>query len=34
MHKHFYNEWAQEVVDFCIERRIAYYIKEKTIIEE
>ena len=33
-HKHFYNEKAQEVIDFCTERGIAYHIKEKTITEE
>lgn len=30
-HKKFYNEKAQEVIDFCIEKKIAYHIKEKTI---
>lgn len=30
-HKHFYNEKAQEVIDFCNEHGIAYHIKEKTI---
>lgn len=33
-HKHFYNEKAKEVVEFCTERNIAYHIKEKTITEE
>ena len=33
-HKHFYNEKAQEVVNFCEARGIAYHIKEKTITEE
>lgn len=30
-HKLFYNEKAQEVIDFCVKRNIAYHIKEKTI---
>lgn len=30
-HKHFYNVKAQEVIDFCTQRGIAYYIKDKTI---
>lgn len=30
-HKMFYNEKAQEVIQFCEERSIAYYIKEGTI---
>lgn len=33
-HKHFYNEKAQEVIDFCEARGIAYHIKDKTITEE
>lgn len=33
-HKHFYNEKAKEVVDFCKARGIAYHIKEKTITPE
>lgn len=33
-HKHFYNVKAQEVIDFCIQREIAYHIKEKTITQE
>ena len=33
-HKHFYNQKAQEVIDFCTEKGIAYHIKEKTITEE
>ena len=33
-HKHFYNECAAEVVQFCQERNISYHIKEKTITEE
>lgn len=33
-HKHFYNEKAQEVINFCEARGIAYHIKEKTITEE
>lgn len=32
-HKAFYNEKAQEVIDFCTERNIAYHIKEKTITQ-
>ena len=32
-HKTFYNEKAQEVIDFCTERNIAYHIKEKTITQ-
>lgn len=30
-HKHFYNEKASEVIQFCDSRNIAYHIKEKTI---
>ncbi|MCR4963450.1 MAG: radical SAM protein [Firmicutes bacterium] len=30
-HKHFYNEKAAEVIQFCDSRNIAYHIKEKTI---
>ena len=30
-HRQFYNEKAQEVIDFCEKRGIAYYIKEKTV---
>lgn len=33
-HKHFYNDKAQEVIDFCTKRGIAYYIKNKTITQE
>lgn len=33
-HRHFYNEKAQEVIDFCEARGIAYHIKDKTITEE
>lgn len=33
-HKHFYNEKAREVINFCQERMIAYHIKEKTITQE
>lgn len=33
-HKHFYNAKAQEVIDFCTQRKIAYHIKNKTITEE
>lgn len=33
-HKHFYNECAAEVIDFCEKRSIDYHIKEKTITEE
>lgn len=33
-HKHFYNERAAEVIQFCKKHRIKYYIKEKTITEE
>ena len=33
-HKHFYNVKAQEVIDFCTQREIAYHIKEKTITQE
>ena len=33
-HKHFYNAKAQEVIDFCTQRKIAYHIKDKTITEE
>ena len=33
-HKQFYNEKAQEVIDFCKSKKIAYHIKEKTITEE
>ena len=32
-HKIFYNKKAQEVINFCTERNIAYHIKEKTITE-
>lgn len=32
-HKKFYNEKAKEVIDFCMNRKIAYRIKEKTITE-
>ena len=30
-HKKYYNEKAQEVIDFCESRGIAYHIKEKTL---
>ena len=30
-HKKFYNEQAQIVIDYCKEKEIEYYIKEKTI---
>lgn len=33
-HKHFYNECAKEVIDFCKNSGIAYHIKSKTITEE
>ena len=33
-HKHFYNEKARGVMNFCEARGIAYHIKEKTITEE
>lgn len=32
-HKAFYNKMAQSVIDFCIERQIAYHIKDGTITE-
>lgn len=32
-HKKFYNEQAQIVIDYCKEKEIDYYIKEKTITE-
>lgn len=32
-HKYFYNEIAQEVINYCKERGIDYHIKKKTIIE-
>ena len=32
-HKHFYNERATEVIQFCKEHEIKYHIKEKTITE-
>ena len=32
-HRHFYNEKAQEVIDFCEARGIIYHIKEKTITD-
>lgn len=32
-HKKFYNEQAQIVIDYCKEKEIEYYIKEKTITE-
>lgn len=34
MHKHFYNEKAKEVIDFCKKRRISYHIKKKTMSKE
>jgi DNA repair photolyase len=33
-HKHFYNECAKTVIDFCESRGIAYHIKNKTTTEE
>ena len=30
-HKHFYNEKAKQVIDFCDKNKIDSYIKEKTI---
>lgn len=33
-HKHFYNERAAEVIQFCKKHKIEYHIKEKTITEE
>lgn len=33
-HKHFYNQLATEVIDFCEENKIDYHIKNKTITEE
>lgn len=33
-HKHFYNQKAAEVIEFCKERGIQYHIKNKTITEE
>ena len=33
-HKQFYNERAQEVIEFCEQRGIAYHIKKGTITEE
>ena len=33
-HKRFYNERAQEVIEFCEQRGIAYHIKKGTITEE
>lgn len=33
-HKRFYNERAQEVIEFCGQRGIAYHIKKGTITEE
>ena len=32
-HKAFYNEAAQQVIEFCNDRRIAYHIKDGTITE-
>lgn len=32
-HRKFYNEKAQQVIDFCKEHKIEYHIKEKTITE-
>ncbi len=32
-HRMFYNDKAQEVINFCQEREIAFHIKEKTITE-
>ena len=32
-HKNFYNEKAEEVIDFCVKNGIAYHIKEKTITQ-
>lgn len=33
-HKHFYNECAAEVINFCQKNKINYHIKKKTITEE
>lgn len=33
-HKHFYNERAAEVIQFCKKHKIKYHIKEKTITKE
>lgn len=33
-HKEFYNEKALEVIEFCKDHNIEYYIKEKTITEQ
>ena len=30
-HKEFYNEKAQQVIEFCKKNNINYYIKEKTL---
>jgi DNA repair photolyase len=32
-HRDFYNQKAQEVIDFCESRGIQYYIKAKTVTE-
>src|SRR5699024_5375336 len=32
--KHFYNECAKEVIDFCEKQGISYHIKEKTQTKE
>lgn len=32
--KHFYNECAKQIIDFCEKRNIAYHIKNKTLTEE
>ena len=32
-HKKFYNEKAEEVIDFCRKKEISYHIKEKTITD-
>lgn len=32
-HKEFYNEQAKKVIDFCVDHKIAYYIKSGTITQ-
>ena len=32
-HRDYYNQKAQEVIDFCESRGIQYYIKAKTVTE-
>lgn len=34
MHRDFYNQEAQKVIDFCKERNIMYHIKKKTVTSE